>query len=67
MASHPLEMSDCVTDGVHSHVTHVQASRWVRKHGEDIKLRPAGTLGEDDRQSNAAVRKPDSNPVSLQL
>lgn len=38
MASHSLEMTDGVTDGVHSHVAHVQTSGWVWKHGQDIKL-----------------------------
>lgn len=46
MASHSLEVADCVADGIHSHVTHVQSARWVRKHGEDVKLLPVGTLGK---------------------
>lgn len=46
MASHSLEVADSVTDGVHSHMAHVQSPRWVWKHGEDIKLLPVGTLGK---------------------
>lgn len=38
MASHPLEVTYGVTDGIHSHVAHVQAPRRVREHGEDVKL-----------------------------
>lgn len=38
MASHSLEVTYRVTDGIHSNMAHVQAPRWVRKHGEDIKL-----------------------------
>lgn len=38
MASHSLEVTYRVTDGIHSHMAHVQAPRWVRKHGKDIKL-----------------------------
>lgn len=45
IASHSLEVTNDVTDGVHSHVTHVQPSRWVREHGEDIKLLPVRILG----------------------
>lgn len=44
MASHSLEVSDGVADGVHSHVAHVQSPRRVRKHGEDIKLLLLWTL-----------------------
>lgn len=36
--SHPLEPGDGVTDGVHTHVAHVQLARWVGEHGEHIKL-----------------------------
>lgn len=53
MASHPLEVTDGVTDGIHSHVAHVQSPRWVWKHGQDIKLLPAGTLRKTtDGQNN---------------
>lgn len=45
MAPHPLEVAYGVTDGVHPHVAHVQAPRWVWEHGEDVKLLPVGTLG----------------------
>lgn len=38
MASHSLEVTYRVTDGIHSHMAHVQAPRWVWKHREDIKL-----------------------------
>lgn len=44
MASHSLEVAYSVTDGIHSHMAHVQAPRWVGKHGEDIKLLPVGNL-----------------------
>lgn len=47
MASHPLEVAYGVTDGIHSHVAHVQAPGGVWKHGEDVKLLPAGTLREE--------------------
>lgn len=47
MASHSLEVANSVTDGVHSHVAHVQSPRRVWKHGEDIKLLlVVGTLGK---------------------
>lgn len=45
MTSHSLEVTYGVTDGVHSHMAHVQSTRWVWKHGEDIKLLPVGILG----------------------
>lgn len=51
MASHSLEVTNGVTDGVHSHMTHVQAPRWVRKHREDIKLLPVGILGEKNKNN----------------
>ena len=41
MAPHPLEVAEGVADGVHAHVAHVQPSRRVGEHGEDIKLLPA--------------------------
>lgn len=44
MASHSLEVTYCVTDGIYAYMAHMQASRWVWKHGEDIKLFPLGTL-----------------------
>lgn len=44
MTFHALEVSDGVTDGVDPHMAHVQTSRWVRKHGEDVKLLLLGAL-----------------------
>lgn len=44
MASHPLEVAYSVTNGINPHMPHVQAARWVGKHGEDIELLPVGTL-----------------------
>ena len=38
MSPHSLEVSDGVADGVNAHVAHMQSSRRVREHGEDIKL-----------------------------
>lgn len=38
MTSHALEVGNSVTDGVDPHMAHVQTTRWVGKHGEDIKL-----------------------------
>lgn len=49
MSSHPLEVSDGVADGIHSHVAHVQAPRWVRKHREDVELLPFGILAEQQK------------------
>ena len=46
MASHSLEVADSVTDGINSHVAHVQSPRWVWEHGQDIKLLPVGILGK---------------------
>lgn len=48
MASHPLEVSYGVTDGVDSNVPHVKAARRVWKHGQDIKLLPIGILGQQE-------------------
>lgn len=48
MASHPLEVSHRVTDGVNSNVAHVKAAGRVRKHGEDIKLLPVGILRQQE-------------------
>lgn len=49
MSSHSLEVSDGVADGIHSHVAHVQAARWVWKHREDVKLLPFGVLVEQQK------------------
>lgn len=38
MAPHPLEVADGVTNGVNPHVAHMQPTRWVREHGEDVEL-----------------------------
>lgn len=59
MASHPLEVAYGVTDGIHSHVAHVQAPGRVWKHGEDVKLLPVGTLGDkkERKRMHKAVEK----------
>lgn len=44
MTSHPLEVGDGVTDGVDPDMAHVQTSRRVGKHGQDIKLLRLGGL-----------------------
>lgn len=38
MAPHPLEVADGVTNGVNPHVAHMQPTRWIREHGEDVEL-----------------------------
>lgn len=62
MASHPLEVSHRVTDGVNSNMPHVKAAGRVRKHGEDIKLLPVGILrrqeGTDMRKEETAAKTP---------
>ncbi len=40
MAPHPLEVADGVANGVNPHVAHMQLTRWVREHGEDVELLP---------------------------
>lgn len=56
MASHSLEVTDGVADGIHSHVAHVQSPRRVWEHGEDIKLLPVGTLRKTVKMMYRAVR-----------
>lgn len=52
MTSHPLEVPDGVTDGVHSNMAHVEPARRVRKHGEDIKLLLLGILKKKKTHNN---------------
>lgn len=49
MASHPLEVADGVANGVNPHVAHVQPTRWVREHGEDVELL-SGALSMKNRR-----------------
>ena len=35
---HSLTASQCITDGVHSNMAHVELSRWIWEHGQDIEL-----------------------------
>ena len=44
-ALHALVAGDHITDGVVTHVTHVQAAGRIREHGEAIKLLFAGIFG----------------------
>lgn len=57
MPSHFLEMTNGVTDGIHSHMAHMQPPRWVWKHGEDIKLLLVGTLGGGKKEKEEMVNK----------
>lgn len=49
MAPHPLEVADGVANGVNPHVAHMQPTRWVREHGEDVELLP-GALSMKNRR-----------------
>lgn len=65
MASHSLEVADSVTDGIHSHVAHVQSPRWVWKHGEDIKLLPVGTLQKHSQMIHAQSCEEKNNLILI--
>lgn len=67
MPSHFLEMTNGVTDGIHSHMAHMQSPWWVRKHREDIKLLLVGTLEEKKEEEEAVIESWDMRQMTIKL